>query len=69
MSVRLSDDSAVFLYDSVSGLPLLLECFADADDAMAFLDWTRDQADIPDLRRCRATELDALRGRFEEAQA
>ena len=64
MSVRISDASNVLLYDSVTGLPLLLEVFESEEQAAAFLDFAAERG--VDLRRARPQELDLLSGEFHE---
>jgi hypothetical protein len=60
MSILISDDSSVFVYDSVTGLPLNMEVFNDAYEAEAFLEWAVEAAQGDVREYGAAEELRAL---------
>lgn len=60
MSVRATDDDAIALYDSVTGLPLPMEVFTSDEDVEQFLEWYQEKSDV-DLRYMSRTGLAELR--------
>lgn len=63
MSTRVSDQDNVFLYDSVTGLPINTESFEDADTAYVFLNWVETRSG-QDIRTFTDNHLQTYRGQF-----
>jgi hypothetical protein len=60
MSIHATHQTAVALFDSVTGLPLALPVFASGEEAAAFLEWQQDASVWSDTEQ-RAVEWDDLR--------
>src|SRR5437016_1557852 len=64
IAISTSDSEHVFLFDSVTDLPLETPAFDDEDIASYFLDWT--QRKTRDLRSLSPDEIKALRSEYFE---
>lgn len=49
MGIRISDEDTVFLYDSVTGLPLNIQAFRSQEHADSFLRWFLERFDRSNL--------------------
>ena len=50
MSVLISDNETVFIYNSVTGRPVCIEAFGDSNEAEAFVVWAMEAAGYEELR-------------------
>ena len=64
MSTRISDNETIFIYDSVTGLPIMTESFDTPEQASAFLNWC-EQESSQDIRTLTENQLEKYRAKFE----
>lgn len=71
MSIQTTDDQHIVLFDSVTGLPLVMVVFGSPEEVQAFMEWQQDAGvwsdteqrviEWDDLRRLGTHELEAVR--------